>query len=404
VSYSKYKKTKTFCILPWVHLEIQQEGNTYPCCRSQFNKPLGNTHNNSPEEIWNSSKLKQLRLDMLNDKRSNYCTDCYKIEECGGTSLRIRHNLIHQHDFDLVEKTHQDGSLDDFTLKFLGLRFSNICNIKCQYCDQNYSTSWFADQRTLGINPEHLNLTESFNSKSDLLDFINRVLPTLDSIYMAGGEPLLDKTHLVLLDLLIERGRTDIQLIYNSNLTTLTPFNQNVVDRWKKFDKVIIDVSIDSHEERNDYIRTGSNWKKIESNFLELKQYKNIITRVFCTVTIFNVLTIVESIKYWLDKGVTEENKIIFNLLEAPLIHNIQSLDSKKKTQLTKTIQDYSKYIFQNSDLVGAMYLTNQLKNLINFMNLKDTSHEREGFISKCDKLDKIRGLNWRKTFPELDY
>lgn len=402
MSYSDYKDSKTFCILPWVHLEIQQEGNTYPCCRSQFNEPIGNTHQNTPEEIWNSEKLRELRLKMINDEESSYCTDCYRTEACGATSLRIRHNLIHQNDFHLVDKTKADGSLENFSLKFLGLRFSNICNIKCQYCDHTYSTSWFSDQKALGMDPSQLRLTSSFNSNKDLLDFISRNLSSLESIYMAGGEPLLDKTHEALLEFLIDEDRTDIQLIYNTNLTTLKPFQKSIIEYWKEFDEVILDISIDSHGPRNDYIRHGSDWKKIEKNFLTLSKYKNIVPRVFCTVTVFNALTIVDSIKYWLSRGLTLEDRIIFNFLENPHYYNCQRLDPNTKLNLVKEIQDFSKEIFQNSEFAGAMYLTNQLKILINFLQVRDISNEDQNFSDKCDELDKVRGTSWRDIFPEL--
>jgi radical SAM protein with 4Fe4S-binding SPASM domain len=398
------KDSKTFCILPWVHLEIQQEGNVYPCCRGQFNVPLGNTHKNTPEEIWNSDNLKKLRLDMLNGRKSKYCTDCYNIEECGGVSPRQKHNRSHQNEFHLVDKTKDDGHVEDFTLSYLGLRFSNKCNLKCHYCDHNYSTAWFSDHKALGIDPEVLNVTESFPSGSDLLNFVERNLSGLGSIYIAGGEPLLEKVHLDLLDLLIEKNRLDICLVYNTNLSTLTHFKERILDRWKKFKNVVIDASIDSHQQRNDYIRYGAKWSVIESNINSLKEYSNITTRIYCTVSIFNILTLSSSVDYWLSNGLIEEDKIIFNLLEAPLHYNIQSLDPHIKQIAANKLKDFGKKLFKENDLNGSLYLNKQISNILNFLNSADLSIHRKAFVDTCEKLDKIRGENWREVLPELDY
>jgi len=42
--------SKTFCSLPWTHLNVQPNGDIYPCCMSPYNQPIGNTSKDTLEE------------------------------------------------------------------------------------------------------------------------------------------------------------------------------------------------------------------------------------------------------------------------------------------------------------------------------------------------------------------
>ena len=33
--------SKTFCMIPWVHLHVWPEGNSYPCCFFDAEQPIG---------------------------------------------------------------------------------------------------------------------------------------------------------------------------------------------------------------------------------------------------------------------------------------------------------------------------------------------------------------------------
>lgn len=403
ITKKNYLESETFCIIPWLSLEIQQDGKIFPCCRGQFNEPLGNTQRDRPEDIWNSSAMKKLRLNMLNAKKSSYCSNCYRIEKSNGVSPRLTHNKNHSDKLSLVDETLEDGLVEVFTLKHLGLRFSNTCNIKCHYCDHNYSTAWFKDQRALGIDPNLLVKQEPFASKDELLDFIKRNLDGLESVYIAGGEPLLEKVHLDFLDLLIENNRGDILLTYNTNLTSIHPFKNSLIERWGHFDQVVIDASIDSHGEKNDYIREGSKWKDIEENLVELSQVSNIQTRIYCTISKFNILTLCESLNYWIENKLIKESNIIFNILEYPELYNIRSLGKKQKIQVEESFKKYSKHIFQNYDMGGALNISSQLKSLLKYLNGADLSHLEIDFIKRCNRLDDLRERNWTQVFPELN-
>ena len=43
--------SESFCTLPWTHLNIQPNGDIYPCCMAPYNKPIGNISKSTLEEM-----------------------------------------------------------------------------------------------------------------------------------------------------------------------------------------------------------------------------------------------------------------------------------------------------------------------------------------------------------------
>lgn len=82
-------------------------------------------------------------------------------------------------------------------------------------------------------------------SSPDLLAEMEESLESIEMIYIAGGEPLIQKQHYQMLEMLIRRKGTDIKLIYDTNLTTLNFGSTSVLNLWKHFKNVHVNGSID---------------------------------------------------------------------------------------------------------------------------------------------------------------
>jgi radical SAM protein with 4Fe4S-binding SPASM domain len=76
----KLLNSKTFCMLPWIHMHIWPAGTTYPCCMAHPDGALGSTKHQTLKEIWNGEPMKKLRLDMINDNTNLMCRRCYELE------------------------------------------------------------------------------------------------------------------------------------------------------------------------------------------------------------------------------------------------------------------------------------------------------------------------------------
>jgi radical SAM protein with 4Fe4S-binding SPASM domain len=124
--------SKTFCILPWVHIYANPDGSVLPCCVADHHLHLGNTRNNSIKEIWNNQNYKTLRKKMLAGEQCRECTACYQSENNNNTSSRLSNNEKFKDYMHLVDQTNDDGSLEDMNLVYFDVRWSNICNFKCR--------------------------------------------------------------------------------------------------------------------------------------------------------------------------------------------------------------------------------------------------------------------------------
>ena len=112
-------KTKTFCMMPWVHMHVWPAGKTFPCCMADPNCDIGNTNEKSLLELWNSGRMKFIRKSMLNDRQIPDCRRCYELEESGMRTLRNSSLENFGHHFDKVLGTHDDGTVDELNMAYL---------------------------------------------------------------------------------------------------------------------------------------------------------------------------------------------------------------------------------------------------------------------------------------------
>ena len=153
---SSVKDNRHFCMMPWVHMHLWPAGFTYPCCMSDPNLPVGDTQTQTLQEIWNGPEMRELRLNMLQDKPSDACRRCYELEQNGlGTLRQGSMTKVGPKHWDKVTSTEEDGSAGDVNMAYLDIRFSNLCNLKCRSCGPQFSSSWFEDHKQMYGKLDH---------------------------------------------------------------------------------------------------------------------------------------------------------------------------------------------------------------------------------------------------------
>ena len=200
--------SKTLCILPWVHMYANADGKVLPCCIGDYNKPLGNTHTNSIKDIWNSPEYKKLRLAMLSGLKPSVCRQCWTHEEAGNKSSRMHNNKQFAKYMSFIDETNPDGSLDEMKLRYMDVRWSNICNFKCRTCSATFSSSWAQED-----GKENIFIFAGGDNNDSLYEQFLPYYKDIDVFYFAGGEPLLTDKHYDILEYLIENNRTDVTLL-----------------------------------------------------------------------------------------------------------------------------------------------------------------------------------------------
>lgn len=393
------KDSKVFCMFPWLHLNVTPKGDIYPCCSNNYSQPFGNTKTISLKDAFNSPKMKELRLNMLNDVQSNICEFCYKHEEASPHSFRnySKDNFAKYYD-ELIPSTHEDGTLDNFKMRYFDIRFSNICNFKCRTCGAEFSSQWALENRaydkTLPI------LMHADDQKGYLLEEVLEHIDHIDLAYFAGGEPLITHEHYVMLEEMIKRKKTDIILRYNTNASNMIYKNYDILDMWKHFKKVELSCSIDHYGERAEWLRKGTDWAVVESNLIKLREYNYISFQINTVFSIFNYPTIGEFYSYLIDKNLIRKDDWHNSLYLAinPPHYSAKSLPISLKINAKNKAQE-----FLDNKCGEYIQLKRLLSDAVSFADESNTWKENKDiFFKHTRSQDKLRNENIFDFFPEL--
>jgi radical SAM protein with 4Fe4S-binding SPASM domain len=404
----KLTGSKTMCPLPWTHLAFEPSGRVIPCCLTSSEKDayIGNLNTDRIESIWNSQNMKKLRKDMMNNIEPKICNKCFNVEKVTGESNRINHIRAFK---DVLEKipeiTDSEGSCSEIKLKHWDFRFSNLCNFKCRSCGPSYSSAWIPDAKKLGwiSNSEKVLNIESVDKK-DNFEFLEQQIQYVESIYFAGGEPLLMPEHWKILELLIFNKRFNVRIFYNTNCSTLDYGKHNALDVWSKWEpnKIEISPSIDEIDERAELIRSGTVWSKVEENLKEISKLENIVVLPGLTIGAWNVFRLPEIITRLVEIGVVSSRhnytNFFINFLEKPLHYRVDILPKDFKNQIIEKLQDFIKdfNIKYNTSIDDKFtYVLHELDKPFN-------DQESKKFIYKTNNIDKVRNENLFEIIPEM--
>ena len=389
------------CILPWIHMHPWPNGKTMLCCDSPWEDNIGDLRENSLKEVWNSEKMKQVRLNMLNGKKCSQCVRCYEKEEKGHDSLRVRSNRdwLEPH-WDKVEKTNADGSLDDLSIVYLDFRFSNVCNLRCRYCGPELSSNWYADAKasTFNISPTE-RVIQIRKDVDNFMEEFDPMLEHIEQIYWAGGEPIMMDEHWAIMNRLVEMGKTDIRIFYNTNFTSLTYKKHNVLDLWKNFDNISVGASLDAEGIRGEYQRKGTVWADVESNIKQLKETSpEVDFYISATVSAYNAWHITDFHRSWVDKGYIKPADWYMNVLLNNERFRMSVLPQSLKAEIKAKWEKHLKWL-EPQDHIGRA--TDGYKSSIQFLD-DDHTHLLDEFKAFNQEFDKLRDENFDDVYPEL--
>ena len=398
--------TKNFCILPWIHFHAWPDTKVFPCCMADSSKPVAHTTDESIIKMMNSDEYKKLRLRMINNEPSEVCQRCYDVELLGTWSLRQSQNRVRGNTYlHLVNETKEDGTIENFQLKYMDIRFSNICNMKCRSCGPSCSSQWaqeYKDRHGEVTLRDRFGLHKIVVNNNEGDDFWNKLEPYLDDVeevYFAGGEALITPEHYRILDYWLEKGKTDVQITYTTNFSVFKYKDKNVLDYWKKFPKVAIYASLDASGPLAEYVRKGTVWDDIELNALMIKkEVPHVLFELTPTISLWNVHQFPEFHKDWIEKGLlSKTQEIRLNLLTNPWYASILIAPEFYKKQLLELYapvrNDYS-----YSDTQRYAY-----KAVMN--TLQSGQENKEGmkeFFHFNYKLDQHRKEDIFETIPGL--
>jgi len=222
----------TVCSAFWKHTNIRSGDRIFPCCR--FKSPVAKFEGDM-KNILNSPEYDKLRTDSSNGVKISGCSKCYMEESLGKKSLRQEFNETY--DIKKVE------------LKYLEIGFDNICNLACDGCWGEWSSTW------AGLERPNASKKELVVSTSE----ITSVPSTVEKIVFLGGEPLMTNRHIRFLKQL--PSVSDIEIIYYTN--GMFMLNDAIIELLKKARTVKFIVSVDAVGALAEKVRSGTVWSSV---------------------------------------------------------------------------------------------------------------------------------------------
>jgi radical SAM protein with 4Fe4S-binding SPASM domain len=407
------KTSKTFCIFPWIQQYVGPPGDVKPCCVYSNSDEIGNLKENTLKEIWNNEKTKQMRLNFLNGIEEPSCDICNRRDELGHAHRNEYNKMFFEQDEEIqqvVANTNTDGSVDEHKLYYIDVRYNNLCNLSCRSCAPHYSTSWVLDHRKLYNLTARLDKDDGFQfpgkTDSQAIEEILPHLATAKMVYFAGGEPLMQKEHYMVLDKLIELSNTDLEIRYNTNFSMLQLKGyDSVLDYWKKFSNVHVYASLDGSHEKAEYWRNGTVWETVVDNRKKMiEECPHVNFMIAYTLSWPNSLNLIEFHKEWVELGLLKIDHVLVNPLDTPFYYCLKNLPDWKKRQIEEKLQeaiDWLKTVNPTFSVI-SMYET-----AIKFMwdnsgqYYDGVDQSLREFDKITTRLDDIRGQSFFDVYPE---
>jgi radical SAM protein with 4Fe4S-binding SPASM domain len=405
--YRRLTESKTFCMLPWTHMHAFPDGRVYPCCLAEYWHPIGDLRKNTMREVWNQDQYRQLRVNMLNDQPSKECTKCYEQEKHGAFSMRNDSNRNYGHLIKEVANTDADGTHNEFKIRYWDVRFSNLCNFRCRSCGPIFSSNWYNDHVKLYdrkpdvLGREMARVEYAAGDEDAMQAQMLEHVPYLEQVYFAGGEPLIMKEHYALLEKLIDAGKTDVRIQYNTNFSEMRFKDKHVFEYWKHFKNVSVGASLDGMGSQAELIRKGADWAQtVENRERMMAEVPHVDFYVSSTVSSMNVLHVLDFHREWTRLGLVRAKDWNINICQSPEWYRIDIFPKDfKQRVIYPAYEEHIAWLDPQDSLRRA---TTGYQSLLSLMKGTDGTAHWPRFVEETAKLDAVRNERFWDTFPEF--
>ena len=282
MNHHDYNNNPAFCPAPWTSIYIDSTGYIDNCCIS--NNRLGNAVTNDILDVMSLEKNQLIKQQMLDGVLPAGCSGCIRND---ATTTSLRHHMLRWNS-SVPLSVYNDNS---FKLNYLDIRWTNICNSACVYCAPAYSSKLAEELNILQV-VDHQKITR-------IKEFLIDKLKDIETVYLAGGEPMLTKENIWLLTNL-HRENPDCKIMINTNLSII---NNEIFNLICKFKKVHFVLSGEAVGEQYNYIRYGSDWGTFTKNITTLMNEHPTVTISFNLVyTALTTISIVDYIDFVLSQ------------------------------------------------------------------------------------------------------
>lgn len=423
----------SFCLAKWHHTTIYlHTGDTHSCYHPPPHKISLEEIKNNPSALHNTLTKKKERAKMLVGEKPEGCKYCWNVESLGNDHISDR--MIRNESIYKPERLNEilDKSWDfDVNPEYVEVAFSNECNFKCGYCHPMASSSFHNEIKKHGpyntVKNHALNVDWFKPMAEDENPYIKawwewwpELSKTLNILRITGGEPLMHKSTWRIFEELKQHPRPNLELNLNSNLGISTRLVEKLSNEVKYLlenkciRKFKLYSSMDTYDERAEYLRTGLDVELWEHN---MKTYLDITGSDITFMCTFNILS-VTSFTLFLEKVLEwrqlyhdpKRRRIRFDTpyLKEPLQYDMHILP---KEEYLPYFDKILQFIEDNKNETDTLKFSDleyerfrRVRNYFATVNY-DENKVQEGridFYNWFTEYDRRRNLDFLKTFPEM--
>lgn len=378
-----YNNNPAFCPAPWTSIYIDTDGSIDNCCISK--NLIGNAVAHDILDVMSLEKNQLIKQQMLDGILPTGCVGCKRKD---ATTHSLRRYMLGIHS-SVPLSIYNDNS---FKLNYLDIRWTNICNSACVYCSPAFSSKLAEELNILQV-VDHQKITR-------IKEFLIDKLKDIDTVYLAGGEPMLTKENKWLLTNLY-RENPGCKIVVNTNLSIV---NNEIFNLICKFKKVHFIVSGEAVGEQYNYIRYGSDWGTFTKNVATLKNEHPTVRigfqLVYTALTTISIVDYLDQIKNW---GFSLHNTVSVEYYNSG---NGGNLNIGPVGPLDPRNLPYSSIATAISLLTNYAYMLPGFAHIIEQLQLpgknNHNSHAHPDLIKCLTDIDQRHNTNSKILFPEV--
>jgi sulfatase maturation enzyme AslB (radical SAM superfamily) len=371
---------------------------------------------------FNSEPVRDFRKRILKNQKLSECSKCYAEEASGATSRRDRSNqksvIFKQAFHDSFAQSPGNQHFDDsgFTATQpidLHIDLGNYCNLACKMCNSQASSKIAVQEVKWGIESSKPFVGTNWTNDSAVWNSFKQQLlsiPQLNNIHFMGGETLLTDRFEDLVDTLIAHNRFDVCLSFVTNGTVFKP---QLLTKLLGFKRVGIEVSIETVDEHNSYVRQGTNTELVLANIV---RYRDQCNGTSVTLTLRPAISALTIGYYGTMLQYALQQKLLVKslLVTRPAFLHVDILPAAIKLQYLTQYKEILQQLGKNTN--GLDYnasdpnnyqhmIREQAQACVNLLSTPvpdnlDQLHSQ--LVAHCRKWDQVYNYNARQLYPEL--
>jgi len=386
-----------FCSALFNAIRKDNDFRIRPCCVFRPKKSIYEL-----DQWLESDYLKGLKQSLLEGIEVPECNQCWLKEKNGFTSLR---HIYNQHLLHVSEVPDSLARKAQSNLVYADIKIGNTCNYSCVMCHPGDSSriysEWIKHPENdfvydyLKNNHELINPKHFENQRIQSLKFLNKILdyPSVRSIKLLGGEPLLQQDFLKILSDVPDYKKSKITLNFVTNGSVDFIDTCNYLGNYKSINLVL---SLEGIEHLQEYIRKYSNWTRISDNVDRFLKHRksNCNLSVHHTIQALSLGGLSDLVQWCYNHNL----KLSFQILTSPDYLAVSVLNPdyvSKKISLIKSSM-VKEVLMIDDDNVS-------LSDVKNYVSCGEYRHDlRPKFLDYIDFYEKTHKLKLINVAPDL--